>query len=121
MELLSAEYDQILADGRKDNESIQDKDTKNADRALLHRMAKYKDNHLLYLYRKDVEFTNNLSERDLRKCKNRQKISGGFRSQAGKSVYCKILSIIETVKRKTIPFVEAVKNILAGKQIFCPN
>ena len=121
MEQLSAEYDQILAEGRKANELIHDENTQKADRALLHRMAKYKDNHLLSLYRKDVEFTNNLSERDLRKCKNRQKISGGFRNQAGKSVYCKILSIIETVKRKTIPFVEAVKNILAGKQIFCPN
>lgn len=121
MELLSQEYDQILAEGRKDNESLPDGDTKDGDRTLLHRMAKYKYNHLLFAYRKDVEFTNNLSERDLRKCKNRQKISGGFRNQIGKAAYCIILSVIETVKRKTMPLVEAVKNILAGKQIFCLN
>ena len=54
----------------------------------------------------------------LRKCKNRQKISGGFRNQKGKSCYCIILSIIETAKRKTIPFLQVVGDILSGKRVF---
>lgn len=118
MTRLSAEYDQILAEGRLANGRLPDGDTKDRDRALLHRLAKYKDNHLLFAYREDVDFTNNLSERDLRKCKNRQKISGGFRNQNGKSCYCIILSIIETAKRKTIPFLQVVGDILSGKRVF---
>ena len=118
MPLLSAEYDQILAEGRQANEMLVHEDTKNRDRGLLHRLAKYKDNHLLFAYHKDVDFTNNLSERDLRKCKNRQKISGGFRNQTGKICYCVILSIIETAKRKRIPFFTAVKKIMSGERIF---
>ena len=115
---LSTEYDQILAEGRMSNGRLPDGDTKDRDRALLHRLAKYKDNHLLFAYRDDVDFTNNLSERDLRKCKNRQKISGGFRNQNGKACYCIILSIIETAKRKTIPFLQVVEDILSGKRVF---
>ena len=114
-------FDQILAEGRKKNDALPEGDTKNRDRSLLHRLAKYKDNHLLFLHRTDVDFTNNLSERDLRKCKNRQKISGGFRNQTGKSCYCVILSITETAKRKAVPFIRAVRDIMVGKRIFALN
>ena len=42
----------------------------------------------------------NMSERDLRKCKNRQKMSGGFRDADGCDMYCKIMSVVETWKRE---------------------
>ena len=41
-------------------------------------------NHLLFLHDFNISFDNNMSERDLRKCKNSQKMSGGFRTEAGK-------------------------------------
>ena len=69
---------------------------------LLNRLEKYQENHLLFLRDFSVPFENNLSERDLRKCKNRQKMSGGFRKQSGNEMYCSIMSIIETCKRKQI-------------------
>ena len=53
--------------------------------SLLNRLKKYKRNHLLFLHDFNVPFDNNMSERDLRKCKNRQKMSGGFRTEAGKA------------------------------------
>ena len=56
--------------------------------SLLNRLKKYKRNHLLFLHNFNVPFDNNMSERDLRKCKNRQKMSGGFRTEAGKEIYC---------------------------------
>jgi len=51
---------------------------KQEEKALLNRLEKYKENHLLFLQNFKVGFDNNICERDLRKCKNRQKIAGGF-------------------------------------------
>lgn len=117
MSLLSAEYDQTLAEGRQAKDQLPKGITKDRDRALLHRLAKYKEKHLLFAYREDVDFTNNLSERDLRKCKNRQKISRGFRNPNGNNCYCIVLSITETAKRKTIPFLLVVGDILQKKGV----
>ena len=50
-------------------------------------LRKYKANHLLFLRNFDVPFDNNMSERDLRKCKNRQKMAGGFRTTHGKQIF----------------------------------
>ena len=61
-----------------------------------------------------VPFENNLSERDLRKCKNRQKMSGGFRKQSGNEMYCAIMSIIETCKRKQMRVIEQIQQIFEG-------
>ena len=39
------------------------------------------------MYNFEVPFENNMSERDLRKVKNRQKMAGGFRKDSGAVVY----------------------------------
>ena len=56
---------------------------------------------------------NNLSERDLRKCKNRQKISGGFGLSDGRDMACKILSFFETCKRRSLDLFRAVNSVWA--------
>lgn len=43
------------------------------EEALLNRLEKYRENYLLFIKRSKVPFDNNISERDLRKVKNRQK------------------------------------------------
>ena len=58
-----------------------------------------------------MDFTNNMSERDLRKCKLRQKMTGGFRTDAGMMIYCRIMSVIETAKRKGEELLEHIKTI----------
>ena len=85
---------------------------------LLNRLEKYKANHLLFLHDFAVSFDNNMSERDLRKCKSRQEMSGGFRTQAGSSMYCDILSVIETAKRCHINPFDVISHILLGKSCF---
>ena len=47
-------------------------------------------NHLLFLHDFSVPFDDNMSERDLRKVKNRQKMAGGFREDSGHEMYCAI-------------------------------
>ena len=52
-----------------------------------------------------------MSERDLRKVKNRQKMAGGFRKDSGHEMYCAILTIIETLKRRNMGLVENAKKL----------
>lgn len=82
---------------------------------LLNRLEKYKTNHQLFLHHFAVSFDNNMSERDLRKCKNQQKMAGGFRTQEGSSMYCDILSVIETAKRSYINPFDAIAHKLQGE------
>ena len=82
---------------------------------LLNRLEKYKADHLLLLHHLAVSFDNNMSERDLRKCKRRQKMSGGFRTQEGSSMYCDILSVIETAKRSHINPFDVIAHKLQGE------
>lgn len=46
-----------------------------------------------------VSFDDSISERDLRKAKNRQKMAGGFRKESGQEMYCSIMTMIETLKK----------------------
>ena len=62
---------------------------------LLRKLRKYERNVLMFLYDFNVDFTNNLSERDLRLVKSHLKVSGGFRSQEGAS--CFILSVPDSL------------------------
>ena len=49
-----------------------------------------------------------LSERDLRKVKNRQKMSGGVRDESGRDMFCSILRFIETCKRCSLPVFQSI-------------
>lgn len=95
-----ARYDEILNDGRQQNSQTRGKVAAEQERTLLNRLAKYKANHLLFLHNFQVPFSNNQSEKDLRICKNREKMAGGFRTPAGRQMYCNIMSVIETAKRR---------------------
>lgn len=61
-----------------------------------------------------VPFDNNMSERDLRKVKNRQKMSGGFKKESGNEMYCSILTIVETLKRRNLGLIENLKKLFVG-------
>ncbi len=87
------------------------------ERKLLNRLKKYKENHLLFLYDFEVPYSDNMSERDLRKCKNREKMSGGFRSMKGMAMYCSIMSVIETVKRRSMNVYHSIANLFEGRSV----
>ena len=60
-------------------------------------LKKYKENHLLFLYDFTAPFDNNLSERELRHIKIKQKVSGYFNSFIGVQMYSNIKSLIITL------------------------
>lgn len=107
-------YMDLIAQGRCENKQTKHKYAKSDEKTLLNRMEKYKENHLLFLHNFDVWFDDNISERDLRKAKNRQKMAGGFRKDSGHEMYCSILTIIETLKRRNMNLIENIKKLFIG-------
>lgn len=67
---------------------------------MLNRLEKYMHNHLLFLHDFRVPLDDNMSERDLIKVKNWQKKAGAFSKDSGHEIYCTILTIIDTLKKK---------------------
>ena len=110
-------YDEIIARGYEENKSTRGRLAKKEEKTLLGRLVKYKRNHLLFLYDFEVHFSNNMSEKDLRICKNRQKMAGGFRAEAGRDMYCHIMSFIETIKRRSINVFQGIMDLMAGKPV----
>jgi len=81
---------------------------------LYKRMKEYRQNHLLFLHDKNVEPTNNLSERLLRVFKRKQHQVMSFRSTDGFGFLCDSLGVISS-------FVNQGKNLFEGvATIFFP-
>lgn len=107
-------YKKLIMKGRSENKKTSHKYAKSDELTLLNRMEKYIHNHLLFLHDFSISFENNISERDLRKAKNRQKMSGGFRKESGHEMYCSILTVIETLKRRNMGLIENIKKLFMG-------
>lgn len=67
---------------------------------LFLRMKEYKKNHLLFLKHPELEYTNNLAERGLRKFKRKFKQSVTFRSNESVTFLCDCMSILETQRQQ---------------------
>lgn len=108
------EYFSLLKKGREENRTTAHKYAKKDEKTLLNRLEKYSHNHLLFLHDFSVPFDDNISERDLRKAKNRQKMAGGFRKESGHEMYCSIMTIIETLKKRKMGLIENIKKLFMG-------
>jgi transposase len=82
---------------------------------LLDRIQRYQDNGIKFIEDFEIDFTNNLAERDLRMNKVHQKISGGFRTSHGAKIFCRLRSFISTLKKQK-------RSVLAGlNDVLNPN
>ena len=106
-------YDEILNKAQREQARRSTIDSHN----LFKGLKQYKDSVLLFINNFEVPFTNNLSERDIRMSKIKQKISGCFRSQLGGDNFCRIRGTISTAKKnmKNVFYIpqEAFENILS--------
>lgn len=107
-------YHSLLKNGHEENRTTVHRYAKKDEMTLLNRMEKYSHNHLLFLHDFSVPFDDNISERDLRKAKNRQKMAGGFRKDSGHEMYCSIMTIIETLKKREMGIIENIKKLFMG-------
>jgi transposase len=67
---------------------------------LLVRLQTHKDDVLRFLTNPDVPFTNNQAEQDLRMMKVKQKISGGFRTEAGARTFAILRTVMSTARKQ---------------------
>ena len=77
-------------------------------------MEKYGHRHLLFLHDFCVPFDDNLSERNLRKVKNRKKIAEDFCKESDHEMYCSIMTIIEPLKKRKMRIVENIRKLFTG-------
>ena len=75
---------------------------------LWKRLRKYESSVLLFSRNKNVDFTNNRSERDLRDSKLKQKVSGTFRKVAFAEHFVRISSYVKSMRYKGYSSLEAI-------------
>jgi transposase len=83
-------------------------------RNLLDRFRDHPDGILAFMHDFAVPFDNNLSERDLRMMKLRQKISGTFRSLEALQSFCRIRSYVATARKHGLNALDALRRVFAG-------
>lgn len=83
---------------------------------LINRLIKYSENHLLFLRKFFVPFSNNRAESDLRGIKIKQK-TGKFRSIDGANIYAVIKSCTSTYEKNNINLYQALKSIFTSEPI----
>ena len=87
----------------------------------LHKMIKKIRRRLfVFVQNRDIEPTNNGSERALRPCAVYRKITNGFRSEWSAALYADIRSVIETARRRSVRAIDAIRLTLQGRQIEAP-
>ena len=104
-------YDEIVGAGFEVSKDTKSRFYQDEERKLLKRLKKYRDNHLLFAVDFALPFDNNLSERDLRMVKTKQKVSGCFRSLGGARIFANLMSVIKTAVKQNISPYSAVFSV----------
>jgi len=84
-------------------------------RNLLERLRDFEEDVLCFMDSKEVPFTNNQGERDLRMTKVQQKISGCFRSMQGAEIFCAVCSYLSTCRKHEVGVGEALERLFDGR------
>lgn len=84
-------------------------------RNLLERFRDHEDDVLRFMTNKEVPFSNNLAENDIRMTKVHQKISGCFRAWDGARIFCRVRSYLSTARKHGVSMAEALNLLFKGK------
>jgi transposase len=84
-------------------------------RNLLDRLQSFEEDVLRFATDKEVPFTNNAGENDIRMTKVQQKISGCFRSKSGAEIFCRIRSFLLTCQKQGYNPFTCLEDLFRGK------
>lgn len=87
---------------------------------LKKRYLKYRQNLFVFLYRTDVEPTNNVAERALRPSVIHRKVIGGFRSDWGAKSYAALASVIDTAELNGVNAFAAIQSLFCSPALPIP-
>jgi transposase len=90
-------------------------------RRLQKRYQAQRDSLYVFLYRGDVEPTNNGSERDLRPAVVHRKVIGGYRSDWGAEASAILTSVLTTARRRGENLLEALHTIAGASPLRAVN
>ena len=88
---------------------------KSKGRNLMDRLILYEEYVLNFAITKNVPFTNNLAERDIRPWKTKLKVSGCFRTLDGAKRYARVKGFCSTVKKHGLSVYEQLIAAMDGR------
>ena len=88
---------------------------------LLDRLRDHQTETLRFLHDRHVPWSNNQAERDLRPMKIQQKVSGGFRTEAGAIEFSRVRSYLSTTRKNGVDPCEAIACALSGSPWLPPG
>jgi transposase len=114
-------YDEILSQAEKEEPPPEKREgrgkmKRTKGRNLLERLRKHKAAVLRFAKEKEVPFTNNQAERDIRPAKIKQKMNGGFRAASGTQSYCRINSFISSLRKQSRQVFQELLSVIEGKR-----
>jgi len=84
------------------------------DLSLIKRIRKYRDNYFLWITDFNIPTTNNISERNLRPAKVKQKVSGQYIAITSARYFARIRSYLQTCRIYNVAETEALSRLTAG-------
>ena len=84
-------------------------------RNLLIRLKKHQEAVLAFAFYKEVPFTNNQAERDLRPAKIKQKVAGSFRTLEGAQIYARIHGFVSTTRKHQFSIFKELQSTFDGE------
>lgn len=84
------------------------------ERRLQKRLIKHQDWIFPFMAYPDVPADNNSSERAIKAAKLKDKVSGGFRSEAGACRFAQLLSLTQTLRKQHLPILPTLTAIFQG-------
>ena len=89
-------------------------------RRLQKRYRKHRDKLFVFLYRNDVEPTNNVAERALRSSVIHRKVMGCFRSTWGAKAFAALASVVDTAELSGINAFVAIQSLFGSPSLPIP-
>jgi len=90
-------------------------------RNLLNRLKEHQSEVMAFAFHKEVPFTNNQAERDLRPAKTKQKVAGTFRKLEGAKKYARIYGFISTTRKHQFSIFNELKKAFNGNTFLTEN